>query len=246
MVSRIFIINVGVNASHGNLRSPVYRDGKFEFVPIPEPIKSKRGCPNCLFLPRYRDLFKEKLQYVPPKCYDLRVHNDPEFETFTYGDYPTIIPRASNLRRIEKDDYLFFLARMVKWENGKFSNKAGFYVIGFFEIEKVIKEITSEPSATLLKEIRENAHMKRAMWNPEWYDRFWIFKGSKRSERFEHVVPFTRGFVDRVLLDRECNKLMWGRKRSELQVIGSHTRACRIIQDKERVKEFFSKIRRHT
>ena len=143
---RIFIINVGVNASHGSLRSPIFSDGTFEFLPIPESRDSKRGCPECTLLPRYLDLFREKLLYLPRKSYNLRVHNDPEFETFTYGDYPTRFPRASNLRYIVKGDYLFFLARMVEWKNGSFSGTAGFYLVGFFDIEDVVKEIIFKPT----------------------------------------------------------------------------------------------------
>ena len=34
--ARIFLVNVGVNASHGALRSHIFSDGTFEFLPIPE------------------------------------------------------------------------------------------------------------------------------------------------------------------------------------------------------------------
>jgi len=243
MTRRIFIINVGVNASHGSLRSPIFGDGTFEFLPIPESRDSKRGCPECGLLPRYLDLFRDKLRYLPRKSYSLRVHNDPEFETFTYGDYPTRIPRASNLRYIRKGDYLFFLARMVEWQNWSFSGAAGFYLVGFLDIENVVKEITGKPPPRIYHEIRNNAHMKRAEWDPVWYDRFWIFKGSKRSKRFRRAVPFTRRLVDRVLLDREGNGLVWDTKRSELQSIGSYTRACRMVEDRARINVFLSAVR---
>ncbi|MDI6807351.1 MAG: hypothetical protein QMD14_06155, partial [Candidatus Aenigmarchaeota archaeon] len=108
MHPRIFIINVGVNASHGKLKSPIFEDGSFVFVPIPE-----RRNPTCTLLPTYRSLFANALEYIPESYYDVRVHSDPEFETFTYGDYPTKKPRAALLKCIEKGDFLFFLARLV-------------------------------------------------------------------------------------------------------------------------------------
>ena len=37
--SRIFLVNVGVNAGHGGARSPLFADGTFEWVPIPEPAE---------------------------------------------------------------------------------------------------------------------------------------------------------------------------------------------------------------
>ena len=120
MNKRVFIINVGVNASHGGLKSPIFEDGTFEFVPIPELRESKHyhSYPDCPLLPRYRDLPAYSggtlAKYIPQKYQNWKVHNDPEFKTFTYGDYPTTSPRAANLKKIKVGDYLFFLVRLTK------------------------------------------------------------------------------------------------------------------------------------
>jgi len=59
---RIFLINVGVNASHGSLRSPIFEDGSFIFVPIPE-----EGGNSTL---TYRELFQGKLDFIPSRFRD--------------------------------------------------------------------------------------------------------------------------------------------------------------------------------
>ena len=127
-MNRIFLINVGVNASHGNLRSPIFRDNAFEFIPIPETGR-RVSCPGCSTLPRYKDLLTNNginiLQIIPKSFSDLRVHNDPEFISFTYGDYPNSSPRAANLKKATKGDFIFFLARLVSHNNGSFG-KGGF------------------------------------------------------------------------------------------------------------------------
>jgi hypothetical protein len=101
-MSRIFIINVGVNTRHGALKSPLFEDGSFEFIPIPE----DKECKYCELLPRYCELKPYSnhnlLEIIPKKYHNLRVHNDPEFDTFTYGDYPIHFPRAANLKKIKK------------------------------------------------------------------------------------------------------------------------------------------------
>ncbi|GAH85242.1 unnamed protein product, partial [marine sediment metagenome] len=112
--SQIFIANVGVNTSYG-IMSPIFEDSSFEFIPIKEE-KSIIG-PNIL---TYEDLkcfnSNDKLiKYLPERRHDIiskqRVHNDPEFDTFTYGDViDSSKPKSSNLSLIKKGDYLFFIA----------------------------------------------------------------------------------------------------------------------------------------
>src|SRR5208283_3479234 len=200
-LNRVFLINVGANASHGLLRSPIFDDNTFEFLPIPDDYYSN--------LPRYSDLSSpnrlEYYRFIPKSYQDLRVHNDPEFNFYTYGDYPTWSPRAMNLRKAVKGDFFFFLARLVRYHNGTFS-KPGFFLIGCFEIDAILKDVYQKPSGHELRFFGSNAHIKRALNNRLLWDGFWVFKGSKKSRRFKYAIPFDRGFCDAVLLDAFGNK----------------------------------------
>lgn len=236
-MQRFFIINVGVNASHGKLQSPLFEDGRFEVIPVPEARKLTHSCPDCPLLPRYCDLKAfgggDLLDFIPQKYHMLRAHNDPEFNTLTYGDYPTLSPRAANLKKIEIGDFLFFLARLVLWKNGKFTDKAGFYLIGFFEIEEILKNVVERPSSSQLETFGGNAHMKRGVCDSRYWDGFWIFKGSEKSKLFERAIPFTKEFAEGVLTDSRRGRLIFPSNRTELQVIGSYTRASRVIKEKK-------------
>lgn len=66
------------------------------------------------------------------KIHNYRVHNDPELETYTYGDLTTNI-RSRNLLAIQKNDCLFFLAGLTPYRIGLFLKSEGnFFLIGYF------------------------------------------------------------------------------------------------------------------
>ena len=108
MTGRIFLVNVGANASH-RFCSPLFPDGTFEFIPIPED-----GPPQGQSIVSYCDLAsfnrpgQSLMKYVPQRLWYRAAHNDPEFETFTFGDNCERSPRAAALKRIDVGDLLFF------------------------------------------------------------------------------------------------------------------------------------------
>ena len=235
------IINVGANASHFPLRSPIFEDGSFEFIPIPEPMKIPAKCQHVLTFAELRSFYSAKAtmaQYLPPRFLTLRMHNDPDLVGFTYGDYPTQSPRASNLRLLDEGDHLFFLARLVAWRDGNFTEPAGFYLVGYLEIEKVVREVRSRNSFRH-SDFDSNAHVLRGLCRKDFWDGFWLFKGSSMSRRFARAVPFTREVASVVLRDRHDQPWRWSRSKSELQTIGSYTRSCRIITNQERIEELW-------
>jgi len=240
---KIFIINVGVNSRHGALRSPIFKDGTFLFIPIPETRE-----PQCPLLPTYRELVgPANLKYIPQRFYDVRVHNDPEFESFTYGDFPEDHPRAANLKKISRGDYLFFLANLTSYDcnKEKFLNRKGFYLIGFFEIEKVLRNVNEKPSLEDLKIFGNNAHIKRRLWKVEAFGRSWIFKGSKNSRLFKYAVPFAKAIAEKLLLYSKGENWEWPNNRGESQIIGSYFRSCRIIERKEAIKLLWEWVRKY-
>lgn len=223
---RIFIVNVGVNASHYPLQSPIFADGSFEFVPIPEyrPFEGE-------YIPTYRDLrsyyWREKdlLGYIPEEFHDVQVHDDPEFHTPTYGD--RITPRGANLRQVKPRDFLFFLARLVWYERNRFSRQAGFYFIGFIEVRDILSNVSRKPAPETIEMWRRNAHIRRGLADASAYDGFYVFKGTKRSTRLWRAVPLDRRLADKCLRTAGGQPWRWDPSKSDLQVIGSYTRAAR-------------------
>lgn len=241
---KIFVVNVGVNASHGTLRSPIFDDLTFKFIPIPERYKNYN-------LPTYKEICpQDTLKYIPEKYHKWKVHNDPEFSTFTYGDYlikrdehPN--PRVANLKYARRGDWIFFFARLIKWLDGEFINDAGFYFIGYFEIEKILKDVTELPNNHLLNEIKDNAHIIRTTRGGIQPDGYWLFKGNENSKPFKRAVPFNRDFVQYIGM-RDANgdawDWSWG---TELQIIGSYTRSCRMIENLDKINLFWHWVNNH-
>lgn len=229
---RVYLANVGVNASH-RFWSPLFADGTFEFVPIPE-----RQGPAASPMRRYRDLWcfndpsRPLTDVLPRAVWDTFTHADPEFETFTYGDNCGRTPRAAALMGIQPGDLLFFLARLTPWQHGRVSGPSGFYLIGFLDIEQVVSSVWEQPAPHVLAAIGNNAHVRRALADPTAWDGFWVFCGSTRSVRFPYAVPFTRTFAEQTMRDARGQPWQW-EGRSELQTIGSYTRSCRCVLSPE-------------
>jgi len=210
-VATIFIANVGVNsydASARGMMSPIFPDRKFEFIPIKEPARI-----TGVNIPRYSDLRCVNQQakislYLPERVRQYCAHDDPEFITFTYGDV-TRWSRGSNLQWLQPGDFLFFLARLVPWQDGNFSaNKGGFYLIGYLEVNRIFQEEgeISEYSALLAN----NAHFKRYQNGQEKIGDFRIIKGNpKSSKRFSHAITLDKTFCTRFLRDKYGNEFDW-------------------------------------
>jgi hypothetical protein len=250
------IINIGANGksqSSFGLFSPLFDNGGFVYVPVEE--RGYDAVPNCPRLPTYGDLFsnnQEILRLIPESSHNLRAHDDPEFVSFTYGDYPNgivsakgipkVIGRAANLKRLEKADLLFFLARLSKVGLGMIPTEAGFYLIGFFEISAVRENVKAKPTESELRVFGKNAHIRRGLADRSHFDNFWVFKGSHESRLFLHPVPFDQELASKTLGNREGGVLTWPPGFTGLQRIAHYTRSCRLIEDKTRVKMLLERI----
>ncbi len=155
-------VNVGSNSLHPNGRGRVFSDGSFEYLPIPEREKTIEKVPT------YGDL-----GFVEAKYPELRVHVDPEFDTFTYGHFSRGFGDVKSLLRLEKRDVLFFYATLQResgWEP---------YVIGYFFISQVrdCRKMSHDEIRSLKRcGFGGNAHLKRVDPSVDF-----LIKGAKRS-----------------------------------------------------------------
>jgi hypothetical protein len=195
---RLYVVNVGVNiadaARHG-MRSPIFPDRTFEFVPIKEASKFA----TCPAVPRYCDLpthtrrAESLAAYVDEKVSRYRVHNDPEFETFTYGDVMT--SRAANLKHVKDGDHLWFLARLWNHDGLRWNEESDFYFIGRFEVEQ---NVLVRPDSRLdhfstdfFQRIERNAHYRRWICGNN-QETFRIITGRRpASARFRRALRVT-------------------------------------------------------
>ncbi|HEY6876324.1 MAG TPA: hypothetical protein VI384_08200 [Candidatus Dormibacteraeota bacterium] len=209
-----FLANVGVNAGHA-ARSPLFADGTFALLPIPERRPWRKPMLRLRELPALR-------AHAPRSWRDVAVHLDPDLasETPTYGDNCRRAGRAFSLRRARQGDVIVFLARLATAPQ-----TCGFHLVGRLEIDGALEDVTRDPGPGWWD---GNAHVRRARARGQW-DSFWVFHGNARSRLFARAVPFTR---------RETELLFgsgtrWPAHRTELQTIGSYTRSVRRLEGRE-------------
>ena len=257
----VYFINVGANANTASdgIRSPIFDDGKFEFMPIPESQERPQSKPFDLTnksvkthpqLLRYRDIpcfndsGKQLSYYLPRAIRDKVVHNDPEFETTTYGgaDFKERVApgyvkggmsKSSKLLTAKKDDNLFFIANLTHYEGETFNkDRGGFFFIGYLKIEFFIDLdliFSGEIEGKFFPLVSHNAHVRQFLASGDIKaNHMRVFVGSKeKSQRFGYAVPITRKLCDHFLKDASGKPWKWDTSKTEMQTIGSYTRTNR-------------------
>ena len=152
---RILLLRVGMDLGFGGL-GPLFADGRFEYVPIPE--DPKKTCSRSLYFSQLPARFGGTLErFVPPRYRTGPAHYDPEFDTFTYGD-PTRNKRRQ-LLRLASNDMLVFYAGLRPPDERRGSR---LYVIGYFTVQSVHDVTTLKPwPPPALKHLWANAHFRR-------------------------------------------------------------------------------------
>ncbi len=201
----VFLANVGVNAGH-RVRSPLFEDGSFVLHPIPE-----------------RRAWAPPMRRLPGVWGDRAVHLDPDLDGDppTYGDNCRSAGRAFSLRRAAPGDLIVFIARL----HPRTGAPPGFFLIGSLSVAEVRADLVEDPGTGWWD---RNAHVRRARAGAPW-DSFWVFRGDGdgHSRFFDRAVPFRRTEADLVF----ARSWRWPAARSELQTIGSCTRAVRRLDD---------------
>jgi hypothetical protein len=125
---------VGIDSGCGGIQGPLFEDGSFDFVCIPDNqgvsvhtygnMVGRDGRPLAGY-------FSESQRKVMA---GQHVHVDPEFETFTYGD-PT--PPKRSLRYLRPGDFLVFYCGLQQWDaDGGWNrdHRPALYLAGYFEV----------------------------------------------------------------------------------------------------------------
>jgi len=210
----VFLANVGVNASH-TARSPLFADGTFALVPIPERL---RWQPPML---RLRDL-PEIAEHAPEALGMIAVHLDPDFRSPvpTYGDNCRRAARAFALRKAVVGDRIVFLARLHPP-----ASPPAFYLVGELVVADVLADVDADPGPGWWE---ANAHLRRARASGDW-DSFWVFRGGVGTGFYRAARHFRRAEAESLF----SHPWRWRENRTELQTIGSYTRTIRRLPGAE-------------
>ena len=128
---QIVLLRVGIDTGSGGILGPIFENGTFEYIPIPDQFGGA-GVDTRTYGNSFGRGGKSLADYFPEsrreRVFNLPLHFDPEFATFTYGD-PT--PPKASLRRLCEGDLLVFYAGLRGWD---FACAPALYIIGYFEV----------------------------------------------------------------------------------------------------------------
>ena len=174
---QVVLLRVGIDTGSGGIHGPLFRDGSFEYIPIPDYFGG-RGVDERTYGNTVSRKGQRLVSYFPEslrtKMDDQSVHFDPEFETFTYGD-PTR-PKNS-LRRLAEGSLLVFYAGLKGWD---FDCAPALYIVGYFEVAKA--GLADSFSNTELTELfGSNFHVRHRVVFEDQKGRLVLVKGGAGS-----------------------------------------------------------------
>ena len=186
---RSVAINVAANTNDPGFRGPIYGDGRFGYVPIPEsePIRADAEVPT------YGDL---DLAVDASAVADRPVHLDPTFagvhgcDSYTYGDPHGV--KARPLLDLSAGDHVFFYATLSTADEDSADWIApgwGAYVVGHFLLARDPVPGDAYPALPPAERavFASNAHVKRAT-----FDAAVLLAGEPgRSALYEVAVPLS-------------------------------------------------------
>ncbi|HXJ57766.1 MAG TPA: hypothetical protein VNU68_14000 [Verrucomicrobiae bacterium] len=173
----LVLLRVGIDTGCGGIHSPLFEDGTFEFLPIPDSRgEDERTYGNtcgrkCKAFSGY---FPERRQNVVTSW---SMHVDPEFDSFTYGD-PT--PPKRNLVQLDPGDLLVFYAGMQGWGH---TAQPALYLAGMFRV-KVAGFASDFTREQIQRDFRQNYHVRHRAVFAEQREKLVLVKGGKGSRLF--------------------------------------------------------------
>jgi hypothetical protein len=190
---QVVLLRVGIDTGSGGIHGPLFRDGSFEYIPIPDCFGGKGVDKRTYGNTRGRK-GRRLVDYFPEarreKILDQSVHFDPEFETFTYGD-PTR-PKGL-LRQLSEGSLLVFYAGLKGWN---FDCPPALYIIGCFEVARA-GLATSFGKAELAGMFRNNFHVMHRNVLEDQKDRLVLVKGTANSRLLKKAVKISVAGTDK-------------------------------------------------
>lgn len=185
-VDEALLLRVGIDTGTGGGHGPLFPDGRFEYVPIPESRETTERRTYAELSGRYGEALSTYVPYLA----DRVPHYDPEFTTYTYGDVGRI--KCSQLSRLTEGDLLVFYAGLEPVDD---SGPPLLYAIGYFTVAEVhdMEAMNEAERAEVCERHPHNAHVKRTALGPDSpaRDRYPVIVRGRptRSGLFAHARP---------------------------------------------------------
>jgi hypothetical protein len=178
---KVAMLRVGIDTGSGGMQGPLFQDGSFEYIPIPDSRgDDERTYGNTIGLKGLK-----LVEYFPygrqSAMRDRSIHFDPEFATFTYGD-PT--PPKAGLRNLETGDLLIFYCGL---EGRDFTSAPALYLMGYFEVQTAGKAADWRDQKTR-RLFQNNFHVRHQSVFERQKAELVLVKGSERSRLLRKAI----------------------------------------------------------
>ena len=188
---KVAMVRVGIDTGSGGAHGPLFRDGSFEFIPIPDGL----GIDDRTYSNTSGRCGNKLVEFLPgslqARMANQSMHVDPEFSTFTYGD-PT--PPKAGLRHLRVGDMLVFYCGL---QGSDFESPPALYLAGYFEVEAAgqAKDFSERELRTLFS---ENFHVRHRDVFEQQKDKLVLVKGSAKSRLLNKGVLLSTTGRDRL------------------------------------------------
>jgi Nucleotide modification associated domain 3 len=166
------------------MHGPIFRDGTFEYIPIPDCFQG-RGVDSRTYGSSPGKNAQRLIDYFPlndqKRMSNQRIHFDPEFVTFTYGD-PT--PPKASLRRLTEGSLLVFYGGFEGWD---FRCPPALYIIGYFNVSRA-GSAGSFSRTEILHLFGKNFHVMHQDVFSDQRERLVLVKGGEGSRLLNKAV----------------------------------------------------------
>jgi hypothetical protein len=191
LTRKALLLRVGIDRGTGGARSPIFPDGRFEYLPIPEDRRSRSGLTFATLPSRHGNTLAG---FLPPRIAAQQPHLDPDFEAFTYGD--AALRKRRQLLRLRAGDLLVFYAGLEPWPRGDIPR---LFLIGLLAVKEVYSLSADRIAGdrALRRRFGKTAHFLLEPLDPE----LALVVGDERQSRLlGRALPLGDG-EDRLLRD---------------------------------------------
>jgi hypothetical protein len=202
---KALLLRVGIDRGTGGVLAPIFRDGTFEYIPIPEAVPTRCTLTYATLTGR---CVPSLAMLLPCRLAGRIPHVDPDFEALTYGD--AALQKRRQLLRLSAGDMLVFYAGLASHppeEQGRL------FIIGAFRVAHVYRLLARDIGGRSLQlRFGRTAHFLRRIRDRE----LALVEGAPRVSRlFARAVPLGDG--------RDCllrDLADWGYRGSLLRSVG--------------------------